>query len=64
VTAIEKLDHDYPAAMARGVLLYRAGAYEAAAAAFRAQLAARPDGPWTLRAKNHLLAALARAPEG
>ena len=60
VTSIEKLDHDYPAAFARGVLLYRSGAYEAAAAAFRAHLSARPDGPWTLRARNHLLAALAR----
>jgi hypothetical protein len=64
VTGIEKLDHDYPAAFARGVLLYRAGAYDAAAAAFRAHLAARPDGPWTLRARNHLLAALARTPDG
>ena len=63
VDAIEKLDHDYPAAFARGVLLYRAGAYEAAADAFRAHLAARPDGPWTLRARNHLLAALARSPD-
>lgn len=61
--AIAKLDHDYPAAFARGVLLYRAGAYEAAAAAFREHLAARPDGPWTLRARNHLLAALARSPD-
>lgn len=63
VAAIEKLDRDYPAAFARGVLLYRAGAYEAAAAAFRAHLAARPNGPWTLRARNHLLAALARSPD-
>ena len=56
---MEKLDHDYPAAFARGVLYYRAGAYEASADSFRAVLATRPDGPWTLRAKNHLLEALA-----
>jgi hypothetical protein len=64
VTALAALDHDYPAAFARGVLLYRAGAYEAAAVAFRAHLAARPEGPWALRAGNHLLAALARVDEG
>lgn len=62
VEALEKLDHDYPAAFARGVLYYRAQAYEASADAFRAALAAHPDGPWTLRAKNHLLEALAHTP--
>jgi tetratricopeptide (TPR) repeat protein len=59
VGAIEKLDHDYPGAFARGVLYYRAEAYDAAAEAFRIALAAHRDGPWTLRAKNHLLEALA-----
>jgi len=59
VAALETLDRDYPAALARGVVLYRSGAYEAAATAFRAHLAARRDGPWSLRAGNHLLAALA-----
>jgi hypothetical protein len=62
VQALAKIDPDYPAAFARGVLLYRAGAYEAAAGEFRAQLGARPDGFWALRAKNHLLAALAQRP--
>lgn len=57
VAAMESLDHDYPAMFARGVLLYRAEAYEAAANAFRAHLETRPNGPWTLRAKNHLLEA-------
>jgi hypothetical protein len=59
VEAMEKLDHDYPGAFARGVLYYRAGAYDASTAAFRMALAAHPDGPWSLRAKNHLLDALA-----
>jgi hypothetical protein len=59
VSALEALDHDYPAAFARGVLLYRLGSYDASVAAFRAHLAARRDGPWSLRAGNHLLAALA-----
>jgi hypothetical protein len=63
VEAVEGLDHDFPAMFARGVLLFRSGAYEASVEAFRAHLAARPDGPWTLRAKNHLLAALERAPD-
>lgn len=62
---VEKLaarDQDYPADFARGVLLYRAHAYEASAEAFRRHLERHPDGPWTLRAKNHLLAALAEVP--
>lgn len=61
VGGLEALDREYPAAFARGVLLYRAGSYDASAAAFRAHLAARRDGPWSLRAGNHLLAALARS---
>jgi hypothetical protein len=63
VTALEKLDPDYPATFARGVLFYWAGAYDASAAAFRAHLATHPNGRWTLRAKNHLLAALAPSKE-
>lgn len=63
VGALEALDREYPAAFARGVLLYRSGAYHASAAAFRAHLAARRDGPWSLRAGNHLLAALAHTPD-
>jgi hypothetical protein len=62
VDAVAALDHDFPAAFARGVLLYRAEAFEPSADAFRAHLAAHPDGPWTLRAKNHLLEALAHVP--
>ena len=60
VRALEKRDPSYPAAFARGVLLHRAGRFSEAVEAFRAHLAARPDGPWTLRAKNHVLEALAR----
>ncbi len=63
VAAAEALDHDFPAMFARGVLFFRAGAYEASADAFRAHLAAHPDGPWTLRAKNHLLAAREQLPD-
>jgi hypothetical protein len=63
VAAVEALDHDFPAMFARGVLLFQAGAYESSVEAFRAHLAAHPDGPWTLRAKNHLLAAQEQLPD-
>jgi len=59
VRALEKRDSSYPASFARGVLYFRLGRFGEATNAFRAHLAAHPDGPWTLRAKNHLLAALA-----
>jgi hypothetical protein len=60
VRALEKRDPGYPGSFARGVLYYKKGFFGDAESAFRAHLAAHPDGPWTLRAKNHLLAALAR----
>jgi hypothetical protein len=62
VAALEKLDPRYPAAVARGVLLYRSGAKAAAAEAFRDQLSPEREGPYRLRARNHLLAALADLP--
>jgi hypothetical protein len=61
IAALERFDPDYPAAFARGVLLFRAEAYAPAAGAFQAHLERFPDGPRTLLAKNHLLAALARS---
>jgi hypothetical protein len=61
VRALEKRDPNYPAAFAKGVLAFRAGSFDEAADAFRTHLARHPDGPWTLRAKNHVLEALARA---
>jgi hypothetical protein len=64
VRALEKRDPNYPGAFARGVLFYRAGLFQEAADAFRTHLALHPDGPWALRAKNHLLAALARSGDG
>ena len=60
VGALEKHDPSYPAALARGVCHYRAGAYLAAAEAFRLHLDEHPEGPWALRARNHLAAALER----
>jgi hypothetical protein len=61
VTALGRMDPDYPTAFARGVLLYRMGRIRAASDAFSAHLAAHPNGPWALRARNHALAALAEA---
>jgi tetratricopeptide (TPR) repeat protein len=52
------IDPEYPRAFAEGVVLYRLGRFEAAAVAFQRHLEAFPDGPWTLRAQNHLKAAL------
>jgi tetratricopeptide (TPR) repeat protein len=54
---IERLgeaDPTYPAALAKGLLLTRLGAYDAAAASFREFLAQAPDAPYRQRAKNHL----------
>jgi hypothetical protein len=59
VRALEKRDPSYPGSFARGVLYFRLARFGEAADSFRAYLAVHPDGPWTLRAKNHLLAALA-----
>lgn len=53
------LDPDYPLALARGVVLYHRHQYADAARSFTSWLEAHPDGPWTLRARNHLRASLA-----
>jgi hypothetical protein len=58
---LSKIDRDYPYELGRGVLFYRMGQYGAAERAFRAHLARSPDGPYALRAKNHLVAALSQA---
>jgi hypothetical protein len=56
VAALARHDLDYPAHLARGVLLYQRGAVADAAAELQAHLEQHPDGPWTLRAKNYLAA--------
>jgi hypothetical protein len=56
VAALARQDLDYPAHLARGVLLYQRGAAADAAAELQAHLEQHPDGPWTLRAKNYLAA--------
>lgn len=61
VAALAKRDPTYPKWLARGVLQYRLGAFHEAADAFSAHLAEHPEGAYALRARNHLLAALAKA---
>ena len=61
IERLGRLDPSYPLDFARGVALYRSGSYEGSARAFEAWLQKHPDGPWTLRARNHLRAALAEA---
>jgi hypothetical protein len=56
VADLARHDLDYPAHLARGVLLYQRGAAAEAAAEFLAHLEQHPDGPWTLRVKNYLAA--------
>jgi TolA-binding protein len=53
------LDPTYPAAYALGIAHFRRGAYPASAQAFRDWVDAHPEGPYALRAKNFLRAALA-----
>ena len=48
------LDPAYPKEYAAGVAEFRRGQMAAASAAFRTWLAAHPDGPWSMRARNHL----------
>ncbi len=52
------LDPTYPVDYAVGVAEYRRGQYPAATTAFKRWLASHPDGPFTLRARNHLKAAI------
>jgi hypothetical protein len=58
IKKLAQIDPTYPAAYALGVGYYRAGRYELAADAFRAWLEAHPEGPYSIRARNHLKAAI------
>lgn len=58
IRELGRLDPGYPAALAEGVVLFHLGRFEQAAVAFERHLEAHPDGPWTLRARNYLKAAL------
>lgn len=59
IKALGRVDAAYPTDFALGVAEYRAGRYEASARAFQGWIDAHPDGALTLRARNHLRAAMA-----
>jgi TolA-binding protein len=61
VRRIGALDPAYPTAYAVGVAHYRHKDYEAAVESFRDWIDAHPNGPWTLRARNYIRAALERS---
>jgi hypothetical protein len=63
VDALIKLDPEYPALLARGILAYWDARFAEATELFAAHLSAHPTGPWRLRAQNYLLAAYAHAPK-
>lgn len=61
VDELAAIDPTYPRIFARGVIQYRAGDFRRASQSFSTHIDASPDGPWTLRAQNHLRAALERS---
>jgi TolA-binding protein len=61
IRQLGRIDPSYPTDYALGVAYYREEQYDLAVAAFRSWVDAHPDGPWSLRAKNHLKAAIRAA---
>ncbi|HEY1954206.1 MAG TPA: hypothetical protein VGH28_01300 [Polyangiaceae bacterium] len=59
IEKLARIDPTYPAAYARGVALYRTTKFDESARAFEEWLRVHPDGPLTIRARNHLRAAIA-----
>jgi hypothetical protein len=58
VGELSQVDPSYPTVLARGAALYMKHDYSGSAASYEAWLEAHPGGLWTLRAQNHLRAAL------
>jgi hypothetical protein len=63
IDELATIDPSYPADLARGVIHYRLHEYTRSVESFRRFLEDHPDGPYKLRAQNHLRAALAHAME-
>jgi hypothetical protein len=59
IDKLARIDPSYPVSFARGVALYRAAKFDESARAFEEWLRQHPNGPLTLRARNHLRAAIA-----
>ncbi len=60
VQQLARRDPSYPAALARGILLYRRGDAAGALVQLGEHLGEHPQGPWSLRARNYWRAARAR----
>lgn len=61
IDELSALDPSYPRELARGIVRYHKGEFGRAAEHFATHLELSPDGPYTLRAQNHLRAALERS---
>jgi hypothetical protein len=61
VDELGAIDPTYPRLFARGIIQFRAGDFRRASQSFSGHLELSPDGPWTIRAQNHLRAALERS---
>lgn len=61
VDELAAIDPTYPRLLARGIVQFRKGDFRRAAESFATQLEASPDGLWSIRAQNHLRAALEQA---
>ncbi len=58
IRRLGEIDPTYPTGYALGVSFYRAGRYDQSIEAFRSWVAKHPDGPFAIRARNHMKAAL------
>jgi hypothetical protein len=61
VDELAAIDVTYPRQFARGIIQFRTGDFRRAAESFATHLETNPDGPWSIRAQNHLRAALERS---
>ncbi len=58
IRQLGRIDPSYPTDYALGVAYFRGDQHDLAVKSFRTWLDAHPDGPWSLRARNHLKAAV------
>ena len=61
IRKLGEFDPTYPTGYALGVAYYKARRYDESVIAFRSWLDRHPEGAWTLRARNHLKAAMVAA---
>lgn len=58
IERVKRVDPSYPDALAKGLLFVQLGERQRAIEAFQSQLEAHPNGPFALRARNHLVYAI------